>query len=353
MNTPSTSPTSTSAASTPGADASAGLRALPGDVLERILQRLVDPRDVGNAARQTPRAARVVLGPGSLGADGDAYRVVAQPLGLARLRRWPTWFALVEGLRHECARTPAAPSPLPLLDHVESNLPLRLRIRLGAGRALDTHCKVVTKLLAAAVCRSQVAVAEVLLAEGADVHALHKGCSLLSLAVGSRGRVAMVETLLAAGARIHSEADDDDGPLVLRAVQNMSDLIVAALLAAGADVNGTQRGNDFTALLWAATAGGTNIVRLLLAGGANVNARGAGGRTALIGASYMGHGDIVQQLLAAGADLRWTTTDDFGVAGESTALSLARGRVHTAVIAMLEAAEREREQAQSEAPPPP
>lgn len=339
---------SANAASTPAADAGATLRTLPGDLLERILQRLVDPRDVGNAARQTPRAARAVLGPGSLGADGDAYRVVAQRLGLTRLRRWPTWFALVEGLRHECARNPATPSPIPLLDHVESNLPLRLRIRLGAGRALDTHCNVVTKLLAAAVCRSQVAVAEVLLAEGADVHALHKGCSLLSLAVGSRGRVEMVETLLAAGARIHSEADNDDCPLVLRAVQSMNDLTVAALLAAGADVNSAKRCNDLTALHWAAVGGGTSTVRLLLAGGANVNARGAGGRTALIGASYMGHPDIVQQLLAAGADVSLTATDDFGVAGESTALSLARGKGHTDVVAMLEAAEREREREREE-----
>ena len=145
----------------------------------------------------------------------------------------------------------------------------------------------------------------------------------------------MVKTLLAAGARIHSEADNDDDPLVLRAVQNMRDLTVEALLAAGADVDGHIGEDDDTALMLASRnwRGNLAVVRVLLAASANVNAGNHSGWTALMRASDGCQHGIVQVLLAASADVNARTN----VLGW-TALMRASYRGHLEIVLALLAA---------------
>ena len=138
-----------------------------------------------------------------------------------------------------------------------------------------------------ASANGNLAVVEVLLAHGADVHADDDGA--LQVASG-RGHLAVVEVLLAHGANVH--ADDDWALRMASANRHLA--VVEVLLAHGADVHAD---GDW-ALRAASRDGHLAVVEILLAHGANVHALND---AALREASERGHLAVVQALRAAGA----------------------------------------------------
>ena len=133
----------------------------------------------------------------------------------------------------------------------------------------------------------QLAVVEVLLAHGADVHARDDGA--LRYASG-RGHLAVVEFLLAHGADVHAH---DDGALHVASVHGRL-AVVEFLLVHGANVHAD---NDW-ALRRASMYGHLAVVEVLLAHGADVHVLND---AALSEASERGHLAVVQALRAAGA----------------------------------------------------
>ena len=133
----------------------------------------------------------------------------------------------------------------------------------------------------------QLAVVEVLLAHGADVHARDDGA--LRYASG-RGHLAVVEFLLAHGADVHAH---DDGALHVASVHGRL-AVVEFLLVHGANVHAD---GDW-ALRRASMYGHLAVVEVLLAHGADVHVLND---AALSEASERGHLAVVQALRAAGA----------------------------------------------------
>ena len=166
--------------------------------------------------------------------------------------------------------------------------------------------------LSEASANGHLAVVEVLLAHGADVHANDD----LALSLASLyGEVAIVEVLLAHGADVHA-ADD----VALRDASRYGRAaVVEVLLAHGADVHAL---ND-AALVNATYNGHLAIVEALLAHGANVH---AAGDKALVNASLEGHLAVVEVLLAHGADVH---------ARDDAALRFASANGRLAVVEVL------------------
>lgn len=116
--------------------------------------------------------------------------------------------------------------------------------------------------------RSNLTIAELLLAAGArpDAANLH-GVSPLH-AAASKGDLFVGKALLAAGAAVNQKTSDGKTPLIL-AAQNSKNDFTAMLIEAGADVNGVDN-DQHSALYYASEAGYTEIVeQLLLAGAEN------------------------------------------------------------------------------------
>ncbi len=173
----------------------------------------------------------------------------------------------------------------------------------------------------------RVALAELLLAKGADVDAADKrGRGPLCTAV-STGQVALIRVLLAGGAKVRSEAD---GWTALHAAARWRDTVAARLLLeARADANATGRFGD-TPLHMAAWDGDVEMARLLLAYGANVNsASGYDDGTPLCVAAEAGEKDLSALLIARGAKVNATTNRG------DTALHLAAYGGHEAVVRLL------------------
>ena len=198
-------------------EASATLRALPGDVLERIAARGLAERTVPRVIAAGPLLARAVLGPGSLGEQGDAFRLVAERLGLTRTPRRPTWQALITTLRQEWKQ-----------------LPVHYRTDLTSAKTFEWACYTE---------RSQVA--------------------RLCLA---RGGVHVEEAL------VHGHS------ALIHASRNNYLELAESLLEAKADVSAAwgdlcwDHGKPYqTVLATASLHGHLDMVRLLLGAGANVN----------------------------------------------------------------------------------
>ena len=178
--------------------------------------------------------------------------------------------------------------------------------------------------------KGHLALVEVLLAHGANVHADHDGYGNhdTALTKASRnGHLAIVEVLLAHGADVH--ADDgygrDDEALVV-ATQKGHLAVVEVLLAHGADVHA----QDGEALLDASVKGNLAIVNLLLAHGADVHARDD---VALLGASRKSRLAVVEVLLAHGADVH--ARDD-----EALRVASRKGRLAVVEVLLAHGADR-------------
>jgi ankyrin repeat protein len=156
-----------------------------------------------------------------------------------------------------------------------------------------------------AVMEGHVAVAEVLIAAGADLEAVGEIGGAHPLHTAARNnRAAMVALLMDRGALFEAKNTNGQTPLIVAAVTGSRDA-AEALLSKGADVNGADDFKGMTALQHAAFSGRIEIVKLLLSRGADVNVNsGTEGATPLHHA--IGGGakhDLIKLLVAEGADL--------------------------------------------------
>ncbi|KAF7516675.1 hypothetical protein PCG10_002003 [Penicillium crustosum] len=143
-------------------------------------------------------------------------------------------------------------------------------------------------------------IAEVLLAEGADVNAPGgKRGNALNGAL-DKGQEGIAHLLLANGADIHVPADEFHGTALQYASLEGARGIVELLLAKNVDVNAL--GSPLNALQCASVGGQVDVAELLLAKGAEINTPSEYG-TALRLASLRGHEGVVRLLLANGADV--------------------------------------------------
>jgi ankyrin repeat protein len=186
-----------------------------------------------------------------------------------------------------------------------------------------------------AVYRLDVELVELLLDRGANADVANRyGSSPLAEAVKA-GNAELVALLLDAGADVDSPNLDGQTTLML-AARTGSVEVAKLLLDAGADVNARESWREQTALMWAAGDAFPEIVRILLEHGADPKARAAandwdaqitsepraqyrptGGLTPLLYAARAGCADCARAILAAGEDVDRPTPD--GV----TALMLA------------------------------
>lgn len=212
---------------------------LPVDLAERVAHELLDGLLGRLRLGNGPLLARTLLGPGTLSADGAAYRLVGTALGLRRSPAQPTWRGVIAELRNDWNALPGYEMFDPTMTStlwyaLENDMPLLRDAALASGADLD-H----------------------LYSEGT---ALFRACRA--------GRTAVVEWLIAAGASVNLRADvERPTPLHAACWRNHID-VVRALLVAGANVHAVDQ-NGGTALDRALMQGHVDVVRVLVAAGAD------------------------------------------------------------------------------------
>jgi uncharacterized protein len=123
-----------------------------------------------------------------------------------------------------------------------------------------------------AAMKNDVAMAEILLAAGADVKATTRVEALTPLALAaSNGSAAVMAVLLKVGANPNLANDLGTTPLMLAAASGNVDA-VKALLTAGADVNVKEQKHGQTAVMFAAGLNRDAAIRALAAKGVDLNA---------------------------------------------------------------------------------
>ena len=138
-------------------------------------------------------------------------------------------------------------------------------------------------------------IAELLIAEGADVNAkTNDGKTPLDEAINPFYNKTEIANLLHKHGGKHGTIHSAVGGGDVEAVKEF--------LAAGADVNVKDK-RGFTPLHWASISGHKEAVELLIDNGADVNAMRGGGGTPLSYAASWGHEEIVELLIANGADV--------------------------------------------------
>lgn len=110
----------------------------------------------------------------------------------------------------------------------------------------------------------------------------------------------IAELLLANGADVNARDPDQQTPLLEALAVYKHDKMVRLLLASGADVNLSDR-SGMTALIYAAQQGSIDDAKILIANDANMNDFVAG-NPPLYFAMLGHHTDMVELLLASGAD---------------------------------------------------
>ena len=171
-------------------------------------------------------------------------------------------------------------------------------------------------------------VAEILLAAGADVNA-RQADGETPLHTTGRWNLGVLEVLLAAGADVDPRDSDGRTPL-MRAALVSKIAVIEALLAAGADANSTDE--EGWTLLHSAVRGRKNVtvIKSLLAAGADLHARNADGQTPLwVAAKYNENPAVFEVLLAAGADMH--VVDNHGW----TLLHAAAANEHPTIVHQL------------------
>ncbi len=225
------------------------------------------------------------------------------------------------------------PTAAPLWDAASEGDAARVAALLDAGAEIDQHNRgaggIPTPLIAAAFC-GHTEVVRLLLARGADVHAVnsqgrsalvqaadqgHAEIVLLLAHAGStvdrpglfgqnalhlaawQGHRAVVQTLLACAARTDIRDDAGMTPLALACTEDVPE-VATLLLDAGAPLEERSGSTDATPLILAAIDGQTRVASVLLARGARRDSRDRNGRTAAEWARAEGH-EALAQLLEA------------------------------------------------------
>jgi uncharacterized protein len=159
---------------------------------------------------------------------------------------------------------------------------------LERGARLDIH--------AACMAGALTRVVELLAAERGLVNAYsHDGWTPLHLGAFF-GRQDIAEVLLANGADVHARSRNAMQNTALHAaVAGQKADVVRVLVAHGADVNARQHGG-WTPLQAAAQSGDVELIRLLIANGADLKARAENNQSALDLALTKGHQAAVELL---------------------------------------------------------
>jgi serine/threonine-protein phosphatase 6 regulatory ankyrin repeat subunit B len=190
---------------------------------------------------------------------------------------------------------------------------------------------------------------DLLLSKGAEIDVRgDKGLTPLFVAIYyCHERV--VRDLLEKGANVTIRLKIDNGlwmtPLLRASEIGCNPKILQDLLNAGADPNETEPAYDYSPLMFSANIKDPQASEVLLSAGAKVNHQDNDGTTALIVAAWNGNKEVVHLLLAAGADTTIRVRQmggplNKGLEPTDTALSVAKRRGHSEVVALLEAAER-------------
>ena len=357
------------------------LRELPDDVRERIVEFLLARMGAKDVVLRGARLARALLGPKSLGADGAAYRLVAERLKLERSAELPTWRSVVQMVRAEWlqlspserygtiderALNAAARLDLALIARAclkagrnpngESGISIRwlwwasmlgsrrvVQVLLDAGAKFKgSHDQIVCSrttrapsvsgksVLGVASGHGHVDVVQALLAAGAEVDCLDSYCNTALMYASSFGKPEAIRALVAAGANVNLVNDVGTSAL-LRASSDNRLSGVEALIAAGADPNVGAGLGGSTPLSVACLLGFFGVVDALLQAGADVNARGRYNETPLMVACRHGAVATVRRLLAADADMTMTR-------GNALKAASAEGRFEVVQLLLAKAA---------------
>jgi len=151
-----------------------------------------------------------------------------------------------------------------------------------------------------AAAGGQKDVADLLLANKAEINAKRLDGWTPLLVAAAAGHKDMVELLLASGADANSKGLDGSTALLVAAERDLTK-IAELLISHGADVN-VQSGYGRTPLVWSAINGNKTLAELLLANKADVNTGGGGG-TPLHFAARAGHRDLIELLVGSNADV--------------------------------------------------
>lgn len=280
-------------------------------------KQTADPRTLADAAAALDRLAATTVDETEEQAAIDAV-VAAQQKTVGR---------------SEAEVDDETPTEAPLWDAASGGDGARVAALLDAGAEIDQPNPgaggIPTPLIAAAFC-GHSEVVRLLLARGADVHAVnsqgrsalvqaadqghaeivqllaHAGATVdrpglfgqnaLHLAAW-QGHRAVVQTLLACAARTDIRDDAGMTPLALACTEDVPE-VVELLLDAGVDLEEPSGATEATPLIMAAIDGQARVASVLLARGARRNTRDRNGRTAAEWARAEGH-EAVAQLIEA------------------------------------------------------
>ena len=156
--------------------------------------------------------------------------------------------------------------------------------------------------------QDDVALADKLIAAGANVKAANRyDITPLSLAA-TNGDAVLIEHLLKAGADANATSEEGQTALMTAALNGKVDA-VKVLLAHGANVNAKEAFKGQTALMWAASENNADAAAMLIEFGAEVNAKSKGGFTPLLFAVRNGGIEATKVLLQHGANVNDVAPD--------------------------------------------
>lgn len=189
----------------------------------------------------------------------------------------------------------------PLMLACFNDMPGAAAVLLRHGADIKERTFKATPLMAA-IEASSVAVADILLAAGADINGESLGGQTALTRACCDGNVEMARYAIAAGANLNHQTQHFQNPLLLACHHNSAD-VAALLLEKGAEVK-RENAMNMTPLVTACRVGATETVQVLLDHGVDKNAMARSGLTPLMEATQFGRVDVVEALLRAGADHR-------------------------------------------------
>jgi ankyrin repeat protein len=161
------------------------------------------------------------------------------------------------------------------------------------------------------------AVAELLLAKGADPKARERTGMTALLSALARNHQETARLLIEKGGEVNDKDKDGRTPLMW-AAQSGAGPTVVLLLEKGADLKAREEKQGADAFLVAAARGRTEVVKLLLEKGTDPKSVDQDRKTALMWAARAGHADTVKFLLGLGADVKAKDAEG------NTAMTLAK-----------------------------